>query len=469
MKGINSWHFHPYRPFHKIYQAALPFICRLAPGVNTIELEWFDKGDLGAHTLKWREKGSNENWNVMAADAARLRIEGLKPYHDYELCIERKDRPNEASAVRYARTGEAPGTVVNYLHPEDEIYAFSGRALCSPCIIKLNSGALLASMDLFAPGAPQNLTLLFRSDDRGKSWRYVNDLFPCYWATLFLHRDRLYMLGCTTEYGDLVIGVSDDEGYTWSKPSHLFVGSSSPLSAGWQRTPMPVLKHNGRIYTSIDYGAWKEGGHCVGVLSVHEDADLLDSSSWCCSELTAYDPNWPGAPKGNSNSGLIEGNMLVGKDGKLLDLFRIDIRSCEPSHGVAAILEADLNNPEAPLKFQRFVNMPSGSNSKSHVLYDEVSDKYYAIGNICVNPATPGQRNVLALQVSDDLYSWKVAKILLDYRHEDPGMVGFQYISFIFDGDDILYLSRTAINQARNFHDANHITFHVVENFRQYA
>jgi len=46
--------------------------------------------------------------------------------------------------------------------------------------------------------------------------------------------------------------------------------------------------------------------------------------------------------------------------------------------------------------------------------------------------------------------------------------VGFQYVDWIFDGDDILFLSRTAINNAHNFHNANHLTYHKIERFRDY-
>ncbi|NLO82380.1 MAG: exo-alpha-sialidase [Clostridiales bacterium] len=467
MKGITGWHYKPYRPAHRLKETQLPFICRIAPEETAITLEWFDKGSLGEHILQWRIKDSDLPWNSIAAASAEVRIEGLELNQDYEFCIIRKGRPQEASPIRYARTGHVPGRVINYLHPEDKLYAFSGRALCSPSIVKLPSGALLVSMDLFAPAAPQNLTLLFRSDDGGKSWRYVTDLFPCYWGTLFIHRDRLYMLGCSTEYGDIVIGVSDDEGHTWSRPAHLFVGSGSHLSAGWQRAPLSIINTNGRLYTSVDYGAWEEGGHSIGMLSIPEDADLLDSRYWTCSELIDYDPGWPGAPKGNS-TGMLEGNMVLSKDGKLLNLLRIGLINCEPSHGIAVLLEADPDRPEAPLKLHRFINMPSGSNSKSYVLFDRVSGYYIAIGNICVDPTTPGQRNVLALQASEDLYNWRVVKTLLDYRNEDPNKVGFQYISFLIEGDDIFYVSRTAINGARNYHDANCITFHTIGNFRRY-
>ena len=106
---------------------------------------------------------------------------------------------------------------------------------------------------------------------------------------------------------------------------------------------------------------------------------------------------------------------------------------------------------------------------KSYILFDSVSNCYFAIGNICVDPSTPGQRNVLALQASQDLYHWKTVRILMDYREEDPAKVGFQYITFLIDEKDIFYVSRTSMNGSGNFHDANYITFHVIENFRKYT
>lgn len=41
-----------------------------------------------------------------------------------------------------------------------------------------------------------------------------------------------------------------------------------------------------------------------------------------------------------------------------------------------------------------------------------------------------------------------------------------QYPDMIIDGDDMLWVQRTAMNNARNFHDSNYITFHRLENFR---
>jgi len=110
--------------------------------------------------------------------------------------------------------------------------------------------------------------------------------------------------------------------------------------------------------------------------------------------------------------------------------------------------------------------MPTGANSRTHVLKNPVGGKYWGIGNLVTNPATPRMRSVMALTVSDDGYAWRTAKILLDYSCLDSKQVGFQYTSFIFDGGDILYLTRTAFNGAHSFYDGNCQTFGVVKDFR---
>ncbi len=59
--------------------------------------------------------------------------------------------------------------------------------------------------------------------------------------------------------------------------------------------------------------------------------------------------------------------------------------------------------------------------------------------------------------------------MVLDYEHngwyEARDKVGFQYVDCIFDQKDILFVSRAGINEARNFHDANQITFHRIKDY----
>jgi hypothetical protein len=78
-------------------------------------------------------------------------------------------------------------------------------------------------------------------------------------------------------------------------------------------------------------------------------------------------------------------------------------------------------------------------------------------------------RNTLVLLRSTDLRDWDLRSILL--HHPDAARHAFQYVDWIFDGDDILAVSRTAHddagNGAHNAHDANFLTFHRVARFRE--
>ena len=77
-----------------------------------------------------------------------------KSITDYEFYVQAN---HKKSLIRLARTGKIVGTVVNYLHQDDDVYAFSGKYLCSPSLVRHPDGFLLASMDLFNYNSPQNL------------------------------------------------------------------------------------------------------------------------------------------------------------------------------------------------------------------------------------------------------------------------------------------------------------------------
>jgi hypothetical protein len=78
-------------------------------------------------------------------------------------------------------------------------------------------------------------------------------------------------------------------------------------------------------------------------------------------------------------------------------------------------------------------------------------------------------RNTLVVKSSPDLKHWTVHKVLL--YHPDVEKHGFQYVDWQFDGKDIIYLSRTAYDDeyggANNYHDANYLTFHRINNYRK--
>ena len=459
MKINSCWNRRPYTPLNRPERALQPLICRLAPQRTRILGEILDNGAPDApHMLLWRERGG-ETWLELALDGAdTFCLDGLREGAEYELCAVRDGDRSCRSPVRPVRCGSFPGTVVNYLHPADGQYAFSGQYLCSPSLLRLPDGALLASMDVYAGGAPQNLTLLFRSENGGASWRYLTDLFPCFWGQLFLCGGRLYMLGVSDEYGDLLIGRSDDGGVSWTAPTVLLRGSSDCRTSGCHRAPMPVLEWEGRIWTDLQYGAWPAHEMDDAVLSAPADCDLLDASNWVCSgfwrdrehfsECAALTPG---------RSGGIEGSV-VACEGGLYDFLRYD-------RGKWLLLRLDGHDPEAAPVLEDVVGLEA-TPSKAEVRFDAQSGWFYTVCSRALEqPRT--ERNLLSLARSRDLRRWEMVCDLLDYRDADPALNGFQYASFLFDGDDLLYLSRTACCGAHNYHNSNAVTFHRLPRFRE--
>ena len=473
MKGQNAWQYHPYTRLDENSRKTLPYICRLAPQKDSCEIEWFDQGAPDApHRLAYRLRGNDEPAVALELTGPCIRLEGLRESAEYEVFIQRAADPGQRSCTRLFRTGAVPGIVINYLHPYDDFYAFSGRYLCSPSIVQTGSGRLVASMDVYGPRHAQNLTFLYKSDDGGKSWQYLCDLFPCYWGKLFIHRDRIYMLSVTAEYGELQVGYSADEGAHWTKPVTLFPGAGIRDEKGMHQAPTPVIEHNGRIWSAVDYGTWEMGGHASALVSCDASTDLMDPADWTCSEFVPFDPAWPGAVP-ESLWGCLEGNAVAGPDGEVFDMLRYQITGVfrdgkkrgEITNGKALLLKIDQKNPENALQFYRFVDL-NGGMSKFVVKRDPVTKKYVSLVNEVLDDTTPAQRNVLSLAVSDDLIEWKLVRRVINGAAYSTDEVGFQYVDFVFSGDDMIFVSRTAFNHAHNFHDSNYITAHRITDFR---
>ena len=457
MKGCTTWSYAPYRPL--LQEVGDVYICRVAPTKDTIHREWLECD--GEVEIFCRERGVGEFISYGKTATNEFDIIGLEEGKDYEFyaCCNRKK-----SRIRLAKCAETVGTVVNYLHPEDNCYSFSGHALCSPSLVRHPDGHLLASMDVFSGNHPQNLTLIFRSDDNGRTWHYLSELMPCFWGKLFIHKGILYMLAVSTEYGDLLIGKSEDGGKTFSAPVTLLRGANGKNGVpGIHKNPQPVVSCNGRIYNTLEWGTWsmnseKDYYHAAMVMSCDENADLLDPASWSFTPPVKYDPNWEGvAPDGIK--GTIEGTLVVAPDGRLYNYMRYQTQ-LEKKILVFSVPD----DPDAPIEYSHAVAF-EGNLSKFMIKYDEVSGKYISIISRRLDePVTA--RNLLSLVASSDLEHWETVADLIDRRYDDPKMVGFQYVDFEIEGDDIIYLSRTAMNQAKNYHDANYSTFHKIENFR---
>lgn len=452
MKGSNTWSYHPYRP--PLTDIGDIYICRVVPYIDRVHFEWLP---LGACTYsvfyKKRDEAAFICWGSTVD--TQCDIEGLTPDTDYEFYVA---ADGKSSRVRFARCGEYVGTAVNYLHPDDDAYAFSGKYLCSPSLVRHPDGYLLASMDLFAPEYPQNLTLIFRSDDDGATWHYVSELMPCFWGKMFIHRGELYMLACATEYGDLLIGKSTDGGKSFSAPVCLLRGSNGKNgNTGVHKNPQNVFYHNGRIYGTLEWGAWanKEFRHAAMVMSCDENADLLVPENWCFTAPRKFDHFTPELADLPMNAMTIEGTLALAPDGKLLDIMRFE------KYGHVIAYEVDAEDHEAMLTYSHLIAFPANY-SKFMIKQDPRTGIYWSVATRVYDDNRKA-RNLLSLLYAKDLLHWELACDLLDHRHQDVKTVGFQYVDFEFEGEDIIFLCRTAINGADSFHDANYSTFHRIK------
>lgn len=456
MRGTSTWSYHPYRP--PLTEVGDVYICRVAPAETAITFDWLPCG--GPYTVFYKKREDADFIRYCETDQTTCEITELCTDTDYAFYVATGEKK---SRVRLARCGKSVGTVVNYLHPDDECYTFSGRYLCSPSLVRLPDGTLLASMDVYAHAHPQNLTLIFRSEDNGATWHHLSELMPCFWGTLFWHRDALYMLSCSTEYGDLLIGHSDDGGKTFSPPVALLRGSNGKNgSNGVHRNPQNILHHNGRLYASLEWGSWanKTYGHAAMMMSCDENADLLDPTAWHFTPPMKFDifsPELEGLPQ---NAMTIEGTPVLAPDGRLLNVMRFG------KYQKALCYEINLTDPDAPLAYGGCIDYPANY-SKFIIKNDPVTGDYYSIGTRVYDSEHTSARDLLSLLRSHDLVHWEVVCDLFDYRGIDQKHIGFQYVNFLIEGDDIIYLCRTALNGAHSYHDSNYSTFHRIKSFRK--
>lgn len=458
MRGQSTWSYAPYKPF--FFNTGDIYICRVVPYEHEIHFEWLGV-EAEEYEIYCKLMEEDTFKQIGTTKETYFDIPGLEYEKDYEFYVK---SGNLESRRRLARTGEYVGATVNYLHPKDKTYSFSGHALCSPSLVRHPDGYLLASMDIFKDCTPQNLTLIFRSDDDGKNWHYVSELFPCFWGKMFIHNNELYMLGCSTEYGDLLIGKSVDGGKTFSAPTVLLRGSCHHDEAGIHKNPQNVIYYNGRIYETLEWGAWAVGYHAPMVMSCDVNDDLLIPENWHFTPPVKYDPNWEGVAKGPS-TGNIEGTLTIAPDGNLYNIMRYDMCQTEPNYGLILAYKVNPEDPDAPLEYSRAIKLP-GNHSKFMIKKDEVTAYYYTIISRIDCPERIYRRNLLSLMRSKDLDNWELVTDIFDFRDHDKEKVGFQYVDFSIEGEDIIMLVRTALNNAHNFHDANYSTFHRLKNFR---
>ncbi|AGA80693.1 sialidase family protein [Echinicola vietnamensis] len=365
---------------------------------------------------------------------------------------------------------KVPGRTIAY-SPQS-----SGKYIGSPSITVLPDGSYLASHDFFGPESNEHVLAtshIYRSTDKGKHWTLAATIKGAFWSKLFTHKGHVYFMGTDRHHGNTIIRKSTDKGSTWTAPTDSSNGLL--LEGEYHCAPMPVIEFNGRLWRAMEsaMGPVKKWGKRYGamMLSVPVDADLLKADSWTASNVLYYDSTYLDGNFG----GWLEGNAVVDQSGQLWDILRVDDRSTTAEK--AAMVKITSNGREASFNDdQGFVPFDGGS-KKFTILYDSISQHYWTIANqipekvkeenFGKNPA--GIRNTLALFSSRNLKNWTKEKVLLE--HEDVARHGFQYVDFLFEGKDVIFVSRTAYDDggvgARNNHDANYLTFHRVRNFRK--
>ena len=467
MKGYSGWNYRPFYSLDQTHQKNCPYIAALRPGDGCVEVEWYDEtSETVNHSICLLD--DEKVCRKVKAEGSHVLIDGLENGKTYYVQVVNDECGDKVSQKR--RVGIAPviGTPINYLHPQDTCYEFSGHSLCSPNILRLKSGTLLTSMDIYGYRKGQNLTKIFASHDNGQSWEYVTDLFPCFWGKMFEYGNVLYMLAYTTEYGNIILGKSEDEGKHWSEFVTLFPGSGNRDGGGPHRAPLNIMEHEGRLWTAVDFGTWEKGGHMSGVLSVSVRDDFMKAESWIMSEFLPYSASWEGAAEGESQ-GCLEGNIVKLPDGTLCNFLRYQINKCMPNHDRAVLLRIDTKQPEKQLELYQIIDFMGGL-TKFSIVYDEVSEKYLALINRVIDDTKPMSRNVLSLITSDDAIHWEFVKDVVDcsdYENAEE-KIGMQYPDLTIDGEDLLWVQRTAMNNAANYHDSNYITFHRMYGFRKY-
>lgn len=343
----------------------------------------------------------------------------------------------------------------------------SGRFIGSPSICIASDGSYVVSHDFFGPKSHEYQKAegrIYRSTDRGQSWKHIRDLQGFFWTGLFTHEKSVYALGLDKHHGRIVIRRSLDHGINWAEPVVLAEGQ-------WHTAPVPVIRNHGRLWRAIEDAEngskWGER-YRARMMSAPENSDLCDPRSWDFSNPIARNATW--LPE-NGFHAWLEGNVVTSPDGSMINLLRVDSPKLPEK---AALVRVAADGKKIHFRADDdLIDFPGGC-KKFTVRKDPMQSGYWAISNAVLpdedlktHPAS--MRNTVALLFSSDLMRWEIRSILL--RHPDVKQHGLQYWDWQFDGDDLIAVCRTAWDDeeggARNNHDANFLTFHRWSNFRK--
>lgn len=363
-----------------------------------------------------------------------------------------------------------PGSVVAYSPASSEQY------IGSPSLAVLPNGNFVASHDFFGPKSTEHtsaVSRIYRSTNKGKTWKQISEIDGQFWSKLFVHQGTLFLFGTNRHHGHTIIRKSTNGGGTWTSPTD---AENGLLKAGeYHCAPVPFLIHDGRLWRAMEDAAgppkvWGKR-YSAFMMSIPLNVNPMLAANWTSSNLMRYDSTYLDGHFG----GWLEGNAVLGPEGTVWDVLRVDDRSTLAEK--AAFIKISTDGKTATFdRTADFRPFPGGS-KKFTIRYDPKSKRYWTLSNYIpddVQGANRGKnpaslRNTLALFSSPDLKTWNFHKTLLS--HPDITKHGFQYVDWLFSGKNILFLSRTAyddgVGGAHNNHDANFLTFHSIRNFRK--
>lgn len=403
-------------------------------------------------------------------------------------------------------------TVVYESPDSDQMYAYS------PGIVVLDDGKLLATYDIGGPGmAKQSRGRVCISGDGGDTWK-EKTTFPFVHARPFVVGSVIYVLG---QGRDLMIIRSDDNGETWSEPVKLTEGQK------WHQAPCNVHYAHGNVYLVMERRVTEEAkGWGVGELAPvlmrgRIGEDLTKKENWTfASELSFrdvmpsmetgtemdyfgvpfFESNFPNttftAPRrGSAPVGWLETNVVQFSDPNHIwyderqQTFHLWMRAHTGGTGYACIAkvveQGDTRGTGAMItslekvpsgKTILYVPCPGGQ-MKFHVLYDKKTELYWLLSTQSTDSMTEpmkmpadrynlpnNERRRLQLHFSKNMVDWCFAGLVAVGPVEKASR---HYASMAIDGDDLVVLSRSGDERAKDAHNGNLITFHRIKNFRK--
>jgi len=424
--------------------------------------------------------------------------------------------PSRAQAIRAL----ADNFVTVFESPDaSRVFAYS------PGIVRLDSGRLVATLDLGGPGldewpAPKGIRYgrpiqgkVLASEDAGKTWTHQVD-YPFMHARPFVAGDSLYVLGHAE---DLMIVRSDDQGRTWGAPARLTEGQD------WTQAPSNVHYANGCVYLVMNkrpyphHGIWPVSIEAPVLMRGRIEDDLTRPENWTFASVLAFrdvvkpdeldyfgvpffesavdTTTFPAPGRGMAPIGWLETNVVQFLDPDHVwhdpthRTFHLWSRAHTGGTGYACIAKVveEGDEPGTGAMTTTLETVPSGKTMlyvpcpggqmKFHVLHDHVTALYWLLSTQATDSMIRpdrmpddrynlpnNERRRLQLHFSGNMVDWCFAGLVAVGPAERASR---HYASMAIDGDDLVVLSRSGDERAQTPHDGNLITFHRIRGFRE--